>query len=456
MPYFCLEKITRALNSAETLAPGQQRPPRRRLLQGGRRRPARVAGPEAGRAAAGRGRRGLLHRPARPGRCPSTGSSRRRSTAPLESADCVAIVTAHSGIDYGRARRARSPRGRLPQRDGRERQPRTARSGSCRPDGRSAGLGALGVEPRRNFSELAEGSTWICDANEARLARQLALPGDPSHDELRRPARGRRRSRRSSSRLPCRRTPSSRRTSARTREARLRREADGAARSRRPRTSSGSPRSAGSSLMPGHLLLYHPGVAKLKELVDSGELGDVLYVYGNRQNLGTIRRDENALWSLGAHDLSVILHLVGEEPSELWARGESFLKDGVEDVVFCYLALPVGQGRAHAPLLARPAQDAADDRGRVGTGWPCSTTWSSTARSPSTTGPRSRLGTYGEWRTRTGTSTVPGSRTTSRSASSARTSSRSSAARATAAAARAGLGVVRASSSSRPRSSESA
>ena len=95
-------------------------------------------------------------------------------------------------------------------------------------------------------------------------------------------------------------------------------------------------------LMPGHLLLYHPGVTKLKDLVDSEELGRLLYVYGNRQNLGQIRRDENALWSLGAHDLSVILHLVGEEPVEAWARGESFLNPGVEDVVFCYLRFPSG------------------------------------------------------------------------------------------------------------------
>jgi len=95
-------------------------------------------------------------------------------------------------------------------------------------------------------------------------------------------------------------------------------------------------------LMPGHLLLYHPGVAKLKGLVDSEELGRLLYVYGNRQNLGQIRKDENALWSLGAHDLSVILHLVGEEPAEAWARGESFLNPGVEDVVFCYLRFPSG------------------------------------------------------------------------------------------------------------------
>ncbi|HEY7003152.1 MAG TPA: Gfo/Idh/MocA family oxidoreductase, partial [Gaiellaceae bacterium] len=98
----------------------------------------------------------------------------------------------------------------------------------------------------------------------------------------------------------------------------------------------------GLVLMPGHLLLYHPGVVKLKDLVDSGELGRLLYVYGNRQNLGQIRKDENALWSLGAHDLSVILHLVGEEPAEAWARGESFLNPGVEDVVFCYLRFPSG------------------------------------------------------------------------------------------------------------------
>ncbi|HET6695215.1 MAG TPA: Gfo/Idh/MocA family oxidoreductase [Gaiellaceae bacterium] len=105
----------------------------------------------------------------------------------------------------------------------------------------------------------------------------------------------------------------------------------------------------GLVLMPGHLLLYHPGVAKLKELVDSGELGEILYVYGNRVNLGTIRRDENALWSLGVHDLSVILHLLEEEPADLSAHGESFLKPGVEDVVFCYLRFPSGK-TAHMHL----------------------------------------------------------------------------------------------------------
>jgi predicted dehydrogenase len=98
----------------------------------------------------------------------------------------------------------------------------------------------------------------------------------------------------------------------------------------------------GLVLMPGYLLLYHPALEELKELVDAGELGDLLYLYGNRQNLGQIRRDENALWSLGAHDLSMILHLVGEEPVEAWARGESFLRSGIEDVVFCYLRFASG------------------------------------------------------------------------------------------------------------------
>ena len=96
-------------------------------------------------------------------------------------------------------------------------------------------------------------------------------------------------------------------------------------------------------LMPGHLLLYHPGVRRLKELVDSGELGEVLCVYGNRQNLGVIRSHENALWSLGVHDLSVILWLIDEEPVEVVAHGRDFLQPGVEDVVFCYLRFPSGK-----------------------------------------------------------------------------------------------------------------
>jgi predicted dehydrogenase len=102
-------------------------------------------------------------------------------------------------------------------------------------------------------------------------------------------------------------------------------------------------RRSGLVLMPGHLLLYHPGLRKVKELVDSGALGEVACVYGNRQNLGRIRSNENALWSLGVHDLSVILWLLGEEPSEVVAHGQDFVQPGIEDVVFCFLRFPSGR-----------------------------------------------------------------------------------------------------------------
>jgi predicted dehydrogenase len=96
-------------------------------------------------------------------------------------------------------------------------------------------------------------------------------------------------------------------------------------------------------LMVGHLLEYHPAVERLKQLVDDGELGSLYYVYGNRVNLGKLRAEENALWSLGAHDVSVVLHLIDEEPIECSAHGESYVRGGVEDVVFCYLRFPSGR-----------------------------------------------------------------------------------------------------------------
>jgi predicted dehydrogenase len=101
-------------------------------------------------------------------------------------------------------------------------------------------------------------------------------------------------------------------------------------------------RESGRTLMVGHLLEYHPGVAKLKELAGAGELGDIHYIYSNRLNLGQLRADENALWSLGAHDISVLLHLAQEEPYAVEARGESYMRPGVEDVVFGFLRFPSG------------------------------------------------------------------------------------------------------------------
>ncbi len=100
---------------------------------------------------------------------------------------------------------------------------------------------------------------------------------------------------------------------------------------------------SGRTLMVGHLLEYHPAVSKLKELIDAGELGErIFYIYGNRLNLGKLRADENALWSLGAHDVSVVLHLSQEEPVTCTAQGSSYVREGVQDVVFCFLRFPSG------------------------------------------------------------------------------------------------------------------
>lgn len=87
-------------------------------------------------------------------------------------------------------------------------------------------------------------------------------------------------------------------------------------------------------LMVGHLLLFHPAVLMLKKYIQTGELGEILYMYSTRVNLGRIREEENALWSLTSHDVSVALFLLEETPLEVSARGESYLRKGIEDVVF--------------------------------------------------------------------------------------------------------------------------
>lgn len=91
-------------------------------------------------------------------------------------------------------------------------------------------------------------------------------------------------------------------------------------------------------LMVGHLLAYHPALVALRELCATGELGEIHYIYSQRLNLGKLRADENALWSLGAHDVSAVLALTGELPELVSARGESYVREGVEDVVFAHLS----------------------------------------------------------------------------------------------------------------------
>ena len=90
----------------------------------------------------------------------------------------------------------------------------------------------------------------------------------------------------------------------------------------------------GLMLMVGHLLEYHPGVTRLKQMVDTGVLGDIYYIYSSRLNLGQVRRHENAMWSLAPHDISVILYLLGEEPVEVSAQGMDHLQKGIQDTVF--------------------------------------------------------------------------------------------------------------------------
>jgi predicted dehydrogenase len=105
-------------------------------------------------------------------------------------------------------------------------------------------------------------------------------------------------------------------------------------------------------LMVGHLLLYHPAVQRLTQILADGELGALRYIYSQRTNLGKVRRDENALWSFAPHDLAVLLHFIGEEPTDVSARGEAFLQEGVEDVVFLDLRFPGGQlGHVHVSWL---------------------------------------------------------------------------------------------------------
>lgn len=99
----------------------------------------------------------------------------------------------------------------------------------------------------------------------------------------------------------------------------------------------------GKTLMVGHLLEYHPAVQFLKHLIQNGELGETYYLYSQRVNLGIVRKDENAMWSLAPHDISVILYLLDEEPDAVSARGECYLQKGVEDVVFVNLHFKDGR-----------------------------------------------------------------------------------------------------------------
>ena len=99
----------------------------------------------------------------------------------------------------------------------------------------------------------------------------------------------------------------------------------------------------GVVLMVGHLMEYHSAINWIRDYIASGELGDVLYLYAQRLNLGKVRTEENAFWSLAPHDVSIVLYLMGETPDRVSANGVAVLHGGVHDTVFANLHFPSGK-----------------------------------------------------------------------------------------------------------------
>jgi predicted dehydrogenase len=100
----------------------------------------------------------------------------------------------------------------------------------------------------------------------------------------------------------------------------------------------------GRVLMVGHTFVYNPAVGVLRELVAAGELGELYYAHSQRLNLGLFQRDINVLWDLAPHDLSILMHVLGAEPTAVAARGRAHLRRGVEDVAHMELVFPRGVG----------------------------------------------------------------------------------------------------------------
>nr|MBC8360120.1 Gfo/Idh/MocA family oxidoreductase [Candidatus Desulfatibia profunda] len=88
----------------------------------------------------------------------------------------------------------------------------------------------------------------------------------------------------------------------------------------------------GVCLMVGHTFEYHPAVIKVKEIIDSGELGDIYYINSQRLNLGLFQPDINVVWDLAPHDISIILYLIGKEPEFITTIGTSHINPDIQDV----------------------------------------------------------------------------------------------------------------------------
>ena len=98
----------------------------------------------------------------------------------------------------------------------------------------------------------------------------------------------------------------------------------------------------GRVLFTGHTFLFNPAVIRMRSLLDEGVLGRLVYAHAARTGLGPIRQDVNALWDLAPHDLAILFFLFGSEPVSVSATGQSFLRPGVEDVVFAQLRFEDG------------------------------------------------------------------------------------------------------------------
>jgi predicted dehydrogenase len=94
-------------------------------------------------------------------------------------------------------------------------------------------------------------------------------------------------------------------------------------------------------VMTGHTFVYNSAVRYVKKLIDSGELGDVRYIYSQRLNLGRIRSDIDALWNFAPHDISIIQYWLGDpEPVSIGRQGMAYMQEGIDDVVFLSLEYP--------------------------------------------------------------------------------------------------------------------
>ncbi|MCD6086726.1 MAG: Gfo/Idh/MocA family oxidoreductase [Candidatus Hydrothermae bacterium] len=98
----------------------------------------------------------------------------------------------------------------------------------------------------------------------------------------------------------------------------------------------------GRILMVGHTFLYNPAVRKVKEIIDKGDLGQIYYITSTRINLGIHRKDANVIWDLAAHDFSIIIYWLGEDPLYVYTVGKDFILNGVPDVAFLHVVFPSG------------------------------------------------------------------------------------------------------------------